>query len=286
MPIALKKDPKKVNIHLVSDSTGTTLHGLARACLVQFEGLEPVEKFWNMIRSDKQLEIVMRGIEAMPGPVIYTLVDKSLRRKLKDFCRQNKIPCIAVLDPVIKGLSMYLGQEARGMPGLQHQLDNRYFERIDAVEFALHHDDGQLLDGLEEADVILVGVSRTSKTPTCMYLANRGVKAANIPLVPSVPFPEEVIRFKRPLFIGLTESPKRLAQLRNARVTSDDASHNERMRDNRYILEDEITDEIRKARRLFTKMGWPSIDVTKRSIEETAAQILTLLTQHRPDLDL
>lgn len=280
-------DPsQKFYIHLVSDSTGTTLHGLARACLAQFEEVEPTEKFWNMIRSEKQLGIVLNGIKMMPGPVLFTLVDKGLRRKLKAFCREMKLPCIPVLDPIIKGLSVHLGQEAKGMPGLQHQLNDEYFDRIDAVDFALHHDDGRLLDGLDEADVILVGVSRTSKTPTCMYLANRGVRAANIPLVPGVEFPEKITDRTDALFVGLTESPRRLAEIRKNRLSSENEIIDPYMRENKYLDQDEIEQEIRKARRLFTHHKWPVIDVTKRSVEETAAEIITLLTRYRPNFKI
>lgn len=277
---------QKFYIHLVSDSTGTTLSGLARACLVQFEDVQPVEKFWNMIRSEKQLHIVMRGIEEMPGPVIFTLVDRNLRNILKKQCRDLKIPCVAVLEPVIKGLSAYLGQEAKGMPGLQHQLDEYYFDRIDAVDYAMHHDDGKVYDGLEEADVILVGVSRTSKTPTCMYLANRGIKAANIPLVPNVTIPQEAFQKTGPLYVGLTESPKRLAEVRRLRLANEQENFHHLMEANKYLDEDEITEEVRQARKLFSQNNWPVIDVTRRSVEETAAEIITLLSRYRPELEI
>lgn len=277
---------EKFYIHLVSDSTGTTLSGLARACLVQFEGINPTEKFWNMIRSEKQLNIVLKGIEEMPGPVIFTLVDRDLRKQLKQRCRDLKVPCIAVLEPIIKGLSHYTGQEPKGMPGLQHQLDERYFDRIDAMDFALHYDDGKIYEGLEEAHIILVGVSRTSKTPTCMYLANRGIRAANIPLVPGVDLPKEIFEFKNPLYVGLTESPRRLVEVRRNRLQADSPEMYELLEDNEYLDEEAIKEEIKKARRLFSDHGWPVIDVTRRSVEETAAEIITLVTRYKPELEV
>lgn len=277
---------QKFYIHLVSDSTGTTLHGLTRACLVQFDGLEPTEKFWNMIRTEKQLDLVLKGIEAQPGPVVFTLVDNKLRKKLKNRCREMKIPCTAVLDPMIKALSHYLEQEPKGMPGLQHKLDDQYFDRIDAVEYALDHDDAKVLDGLEEADVILVGVSRTSKTPTCMYLANRGIRAANIPLVPNVKYPEDVFTIEGPVYVGLTESPKRLQQIRKSRLSNAEGQLDMLSKDNKYLDEDAISDEVRDARKLFSRNGWPVIDVTRRSVEETSAEIITLLSRYKPELEI
>ncbi|MAS87018.1 MAG: phosphoenolpyruvate synthase regulatory protein [Micavibrio sp.] len=277
---------QKFYIHLVSDSTGTTLHGLARACLAQFEDVHPVEKFWNMIRNEKQLDIVLKSIEDMQGIVIYTLVDKDLRKRLTQFCRNLKVPCIAVLDPLIKGLSHHLNQEPKGMPGLQHQLNDQYFDRIEAVDFALHHDDGKVLHGLEEADVVLVGVSRTSKTPTCMYLANRGVRAANIPLVPSVTYPTETFTVEGPLYIGLTENPKRLAEIRTNRLKDETGQLDMLAKDNAYLDEEAISEEIRTARKLFSKYNWPVIDVTRRSVEETAGEIITLLMRHKPEMEI
>ena len=269
-------------LHLVSDATGTTLHGVARACLAQFSGAEPLEKFWNFIRSEEQLAQVVEGIAEAPGPVLFTLVDKKLRRTLRESCTKLQVPCVPVLDPVLRGLSHYLGQASQNKPGIQYELNEAYFDRIDAVDFALHHDDGQSLDTIDDADVILVGVSRTSKTPTCFYLANRGIKAANIPLVPSVKTPPESFDHKGPLYIGLIESPDRLIELRRNRLQSGEKLDH-RMAGTSYLSHDAVSEEVREARKLFSSRGWPVIDVTRRSVEETAAEIMVLLNHYRPD---
>jgi len=272
---------KNFNLYLVSDATGTTLQGLARAALSQFENIEWAERFWPMIRSQAQLERAIADIQKNPGPVLFTFVDKKLRRQLQAACTSLNVPCMPVLDPILKSMSSYLGITPQGIPGLQHALDEAYFKRIDAVDFALAYDDGQNLEGLEDADVILVGVSRTSKTPTCVFLARRGIKAGNIPLVPFVDFPQEVAAYSKPLFIGLTESPKRLENLRRTRLNAgEDTAHYD---DNEYLDLEKIEKEIRDARRLFSKNKWPVIDVTRRSVEETAAEIYSLLLRHRGD---
>lgn len=278
-----KKEPiRDFYIYLISDATGTTLQGLARACLAQFDEIHPAERFWPMIRSEAQLDRAIDDIRDNPGPVLYTLVDKKLRKKLEKTCQELHVPCMPVLDPILRSMSSYLGLPTKGIPGLQHALDDAYFKRIDAVDFALQYDDGQDIDGLEEADVILVGVSRTSKTPTCIYLARRGVKAANVPLAPGITFPEKLLKLKNPLFVGLTENPERLVHLRRTRLQAgEDDKH---LGNNAYLDIDTVEEETRTARRLFSKHGWPVIDVTRRSVEETAAEIYLLLQKHRQQL--
>ena len=273
--------PKQFHIHLVSDATGTTLLGLARACLAQFEHIEPVQKFWPLVRSERQLERIISRIQETPGPVIFTLVDRNMRRRLQDFCDEMGIPCVAVLDPIIRSLSSFLGEHAKGVPGLQHAMDDAYFKRVEAIDYAMRHDDGKTLKGLSKADVILVGVSRTSKTPTSVFLARRGIKAANIPLVPNVEVPDEKFSLEKPLYIGLTASPQRLMHLRRTRLSANEKSVPAHIQDNLYLDEEQIEEEVRNARRLFSKKGWPVIDVTKRSIEETAAEIMALLQNKR-----
>ena len=278
---AKDNDPHQFHLHLVSDATGTTLLGLARAVLAQFEGIEPVQKFWPLVRTQKQLDKVIMRIEANPGPVIFTFVDEKMRRRLQERCDELHVPCVAVLDPIIRSLSSYLGLNAAGVPGLQHTMDDAYFKRVSAVDFAMRHDDGKRLEDLEKADVILVGVSRTSKTPTSVFLARRGVKVANIPLVPGVDVPSEKFEIDGPLYIGLTAAPNRLMQLRKTRLKTDDEKAKKKFEENTYLDEEKIDEEVKNARRLFSKKGWQVIDVTKRSIEETAAEILALFQSHQ-----
>jgi [pyruvate, water dikinase]-phosphate phosphotransferase / [pyruvate, water dikinase] kinase len=264
----------RFHLHLVSDSTGETVHSVARACLVQFDDARAIEHVWSMVRTRNQIDRVIAGVEANPGVVLFTLVNDALRQMLQHGCRRLQVQAIPVLDPVIAALASYLHRQSRGVPGMQHLLDSEYFARIDAMTFALNHDDGQSSWGLDDADVCLVGVSRTSKTPTCLYLANRGVKAANVPFVPGVPLPPELIGATRPLVVGLTNDPERLIQLRRNRLSllhQDDTTE--------YTSIEAVRTEVREARRVFTERHWPVIDVTRRSIEETAAAILKLLAR-------
>ncbi len=269
-------EPHQFYLHLVSDATGTTLLGLARACLAQFEGIEPIQKFWPLIRTQKQLDKVISRIEINPGPVIFTMVNKEMRRRLTDRCDELHIPCVAVLDPIIRNLSSYLSMSAQGVPGLQHTMDDAYFQRVSAIDFAMRHDDGKQLKDLETADIILIGVSRTSKTPTSIFLARRGIKVANIPLVPDVNISLEHFEFSKPMYVGLNASSARLMHLRRSRLKSDNKEIQQKFEKNLYLDEEKIKEEIRNARRLFSKYDWPVIDVTKRSIEETSAEILAL----------
>jgi regulator of PEP synthase PpsR (kinase-PPPase family) len=243
---------------------------------VQFEGVEAEEHIWTLVRTERQLTRVLAGIAENPGLVLFTMVNEKLRRRLQEECRKLEVSCIPVLDPVIGALATYLGREAKGMPGRQHEMDAEYFGRIDAMGFALAHDDGQSSGDYSEADVVLVGVSRTSKTPTCIYLANRGIKAANFPVVPGVSLPAELLRAKRPLVVGLTKDPAQLVQVRRNRL--------------RMISQDENTDyvdpelvraEVLTCRRLCSQNNWPVIDVSRRSIEETAAAVIQMLERHR-----
>jgi len=268
----------RFHLHLVSDSTGETVHSVARACLVQFDEAEAVEHIWSMVRTKMQMERVIHGIEANPGVVLFTLVDEGLRGVLQEGCRKLQVPAIPVLDPVLAVLASQLGRKSRGLPGQQHLLDTEYFRRIDAMSYTLAHDDGQSAWGLNDADVVLVGVSRTSKTPTCMYLANRGIKAANVPIVPGTPLPEELLALVRPLVVGLTNDPERLVQVRRNRLQQ---LHQEQARPMEYTDSAAVREEVQQARRLFTERHWPVIDVTRRSIEETAAAILRLLAQRQ-----
>lgn len=262
----------RFHLHLVSDSTGDTVHSVARACLVQFDDAQAIEHVWSMVRTKSQIDRVLAGVEANSGLVLFTMVNEPLRQHLQEGCRRLQVPAIPVLDPVIGALAAYLGRKSRGTPGKQHLLDSEYFARIDAMTFAINHDDGQSVWGINDADVCLVGVSRTSKTPTCLYLANqRGIKAANVPFVPGVPLPVELLHADKPLIVGLTNDPERLIHLRRNRLSMLD--HNEATD---YTDLEAVRAEVREARRIFAERHWPVIDVTRRSIEETASSIYKL----------
>ena len=270
-------DKKNQHIHLISDSTGGTLNAIIKACLAQFSDIAPDEHLWNLVRNDRQLKRAVDGIRAQPGPVFYTLVDDSLSHQLVKTCETLGLPCTPIMQPVLSSLSGWFSTESKAEPGLQHVLNEAYFARMDAVDYALHHDDGQKTGrSLDEADVVLIGVSRTSKTPTCIYLANRGVKAANIPYVPGIPLPDVVKTLKGPMFVGLTESPKRLIEIRRNRMRQMGQTE-----ETDYLNIDQVEEEVKEARRFYTRMGWPVIDVTRRSIEETAAEVLSLLNRKR-----
>lgn len=267
-------DRQPYNLHLVSDSSGETVTNIARACLVQYENVQVTEHFWWLVRTPGQMNRVIEGIRSAPGLVIFTLLDGKIRVLLEQACRDLKIAYVSALDPVMAGLSKFFEKRAGTEIGRQHALDEDYFHRIDAMHFAVAHDDGQSLSTILDADVILIGVSRTSKTPTCMYLANRGLKAGNIPLVPNVALGPDVIAAKKPLIVGLTREPKSLSDIRQSRLRIMNEDRNEG-----YADLDTVREEIAESRKLFSKHGWPVIDVTRRSIEETAATIIQLYTQ-------
>ncbi|NNE85720.1 MAG: kinase/pyrophosphorylase [Alphaproteobacteria bacterium] len=262
------------HLHLVSDSTGETIHSVARACLVQFDHVEPVEHVWPMARTVHAMNVVLDAIQEKPGPVMFTLVDDALREQLRDGCRRLKVPCISVLDPVIAAFGKFLDAQPLHRIGGQHEMDAEYFQRIEAMDWALAHDDGQRAEEYDQSDVILVGVSRTSKTPTCLYLANRGVRAVNVPYVPGIPLPEVLDRVENAMVIGLTNDPKRLVELRRARLAL-----LQQEGETPYIDPERVRAEITEARRYFTERHWPVIDVTRRSIEETAAAVMAHLAR-------
>jgi len=263
----------------VSDATGETVNMVARAALVQFTDIEQTQHMWNMVRNENQISEIIDGVKENPGFVLYTLVDNKLRTLLENSCRELKVPCIAILDPLVSALESYLKAEIQAAPGRQHVMDAEYFSRIEAMHFVLSHDDGQATRTLENADIIIVGVSRTSKTPTCMYLANRGLKAANVPIVPGCDLPVELMQVKKPLVIGLTNDPRQLVQIRRSRLRS--LGQDE---ETDYIDPDTVFREVKEAKRLYANQQWPVIDVTRKSIEEVAANILQIynrrLEQH------
>lgn len=273
-------DNHRLNLHLVSDATGETLNAIVRATTVQFEHAENIICHrWSLIRTRFQLRKVVEGIEHEPGPVLSTLVDRALRSELETACVRLNVPVVNVLDPVMNLLQESIGEQASARPGRQYALNADYFHRIDAMHYVLAHDDGQAAAGLAEAEVILVGVSRSSKTPTCFYLANRGIKAANIPLVPNLPIPADLEKPHCPV-IGLTLDAAALIEIRRFRLRMIAAGAQTgavRQTTTEYIDEDSVRAELLWARRLCNSRGWPVIDVTRRSIEETAATVLQLM---------
>lgn len=265
----------RYHLHLVSDSTGETNETIIRACLAQFEGVDVELHPYTMIRNPDDLELVLTGVRNNPGPVMFTLVNKNIRTALQRVCADRNMPCISVIDPVIEALARYFNRDMTGRPGGQHILNAEYFERIEAMNWVVNHDDGQGSDNLEEADIILVGVSRTSKTPTCNYIASHwGLKAANVPIIPNVAPPQALFEAEKPFVVGLTVAPERLIAVRRNRLAI------LRQEETDYVDEEIVRQEVADARRLFSKRGWPTIDVTRRSIEETAAAIFKLYSRH------
>ena len=264
------------HLHLVSDATGETLIAVSRAVAVQFPGVSSIEHVYPLIRTRAQIERAISEIEAAPGIVLFTLVDRELAGRLESACQEMGSPCLSVLQPIFGLFQSYLGTVSASRPGAQHMLNAEYFKRIDALNFTMLHDDGQQPENLEQADVLLLGVSRTSKTPTSIYLANRGIKTANVPLVPGVPLPASIDALKKTLVVGLVASPERIVQIRQNRLLALNADQK-----TSYIDRTSVAEELAYSRRLFAERGWASIDVTKRSIEETAAAILDLYKEHR-----
>jgi regulator of PEP synthase PpsR (kinase-PPPase family) len=263
-----------LHLHLLSDSTGETLEMIANAALAQFDDAEVIRHFWPMVRSLQHLDRIVEDLAANPGLVFYTLVNQDTRLRLEERCRALGLPHVAPLDPVTVALEERLGEQAKGRPGRQHMMDDAYFARVDAIQFTIAHDDGILAEEWEEADILLAGVSRSSKTPTSIYLANRGYKVANIPLVVESPPPQSLFELKRPMVVGLTTAPRRLVEIRRNRLLS----LNETAQ-TAYVDEERVEREVVFARRMFADNGWPVIDVTRRSIEETAAAIIKLFNE-------
>jgi regulator of PEP synthase PpsR (kinase-PPPase family) len=268
----------RLHLHLLSDSTGETLEMIAKAALAQFDDAEVIRHFWPMVRSQQHLDRIVGELAANPGLVLYTLVNAETRRLLEERCRKLGLPHVPALDAVTAALEDRLGQQAKGRPGSQHTMDEAYFARVDAIQFTIAHDDGIGWENWEEADIVLAGVSRTSKTPTSIYLANRGYKVANIPIVVESPTPQNLFELRRPLVVGLTTAPKRLIEIRRNRLLSLNQTT-----ETAYVDEEKVEREIAFARRMFADNGWPVIDVTRRSIEETAAAIIRLIGERDGD---
>ncbi|MHA6642654.1 pyruvate, water dikinase regulatory protein [Mesorhizobium sp. A623] len=260
------------HLHLISDATGETLLAAGRAASAQYKDARAIEHIYPLIRTEKQVMKVFDDIEEEPGIILYTLVDQNLARVIDERCAAMGLPCVSVLEPVLSVFQSYLGAPAGRRVGAQHVLDAEYFQRIDALNFTLEHDDGQLPLNMEDADIVLIGISRTSKTPTSIYLANRGIKTANIPIVLGVPVPESLIEAKTPLVVGLIATAERISHVRQSRTLGTTAGYEP----NEYVDRATITEELAYARKICTRHGWPMIDVSRRSIEETAAAIMGL----------
>ncbi|MCB2077070.1 MAG: kinase/pyrophosphorylase [Novosphingobium sp.] len=264
------------HLHLLSDSTGETLEMIAKAALAQFDEPDVTRHFWPMVRSRQHLDRIMDDIASHPGLVLFTLVDDDTRTRLEEHCRTLGLPAVAVLDGVTVALETVFGQQAKGRPGRQHLMDEAYFARVEAIQYTIAHDDGIAWEDWEEADIVLAGVSRTSKTPTSIYLANRGYKTANIPIVVESPPPRALFGLRRPMVVGLITAPERLVQVRRNRLLSMQQSA-----DTSYVDTEQVKAEVKYARRMFADNGWPVIDVTRRSIEETAAAVINLYNERR-----
>jgi regulator of PEP synthase PpsR (kinase-PPPase family) len=272
-------DKSYFHLHMISDSTGETLITVARAVAAQYANVTPVEHVYPLVRSQKQLDRVLAEIEEAPGIVLFTLLEKDLVERLETKCKEINIPSLSIIGPVMQLFRAYLGRETTQRVGAQHTLNAEYFKRIDALNYTMMHDDGQHVEGLEEADVVLVGVSRTSKTPTSIYLANRGVRTANVPLVPGIPIPRQLETLKKPLVVSLHATPERLVQVRQNRLLGMGAGGmvgGGRTGEDSYIDRQAVSEEVAFSRKLSAKYDWPLLDVTRRSIEETAAAVMKL----------
>lgn len=268
--------PSLFQMHLVSDSTGETLVAIAKAATVQYQNIRAIEHMHPLVRTQRQLKRVLTDIEAEPGIVLYTIVNKALADELEQHCQRLKIPCLAVLRPIMQVFESYLGAPQTPTVAGQHVLDADYFRRIDAMNFTMAHDDGRLPDDLSDADIVLLGISRTSKTPTSLYLAQRGYKTTNLPLVPQVPLPEQLFRQHSAFVVCLIANVDRIADVRRNRAIL--------MADRdleTYVDRDTISAEIAYTRKIAAQNGWPIIDVTRRSIEESATMILKLLQDRK-----
>ena len=247
---------------------------IAKAALAQFDDAEVIRHFWPMVRSQQHLDRIMADISANPGLVLFTLVDGGMRERVEAKCAALGLPAVAALDAVNEALEGMLGQRTKARPGRQHAMDAAYFARVEAIQFTIAHDDGVNWENWEAADIVLAGVSRSSKTPTSIYLANRGYKTANIPIVVESPPPLALFSLRRPLVVGLTTATERLVQVRRNRLLSIGQAP-----ETSYVDAEHVAREVQYARRMFADNGWPVIDVSRRSIEETAAAVINLYNE-------
>ena len=276
----MSKTQRQIHVHLVSDATGETTHQLARAALAQFKNVETIEHVWTLVRTEDHLQVIEDGIKKNRGVVLFSLPDRDLRSKLEQICERYSVPSVAVLDHAVHTLSKLLGPPSEGITAGQYRMDEAYFDRMEALEFTIRHDDGQGLNTVSGADILIVGISRSSKTPTSIYLAHRGYKVGNYPLVPGVPMPLDQIDHENMCVVGLIRDARSLAQIRRNRLVS--MNENE---GSDYANQETITQELKEARQFFNAHKWPVIDVSRRSVEETAAAIINLHTRWLDERD-
>ncbi len=269
------------HMHLISDATGETLITAARAVASQYTNSTAIEHVYPLVRRQSQLVKVIESIDREPGIVLYTIVDTQIASALEISCTKMGIPYVSLLKPVSKLFKSYLGSPTQQKVGAQHVLDNDYFNRIEALDFTMAHDDGALPSNIEDADLILLGISRTSKTPTSIYLANRGVKTANVPLVPNIPLPASIINAKKPLIVALIATADQIYHVRQNRELGENAV----LGDDSYTNRASIAEELSHTRKLCKQNNWPLIDVTRRSIEEASATIMELRSRHLEELE-
>ena len=275
----MSKATRTVHVHLVSDATGETTHQLGRAALAQFTNVKAIEHIWTLVRTDDHLQVIEESVKTKGGIMLFSIADRNMRAKLEQICARHKIPSVSVLDHAIHTFAKVLGPASEGITAGQHRMDDAYFHRMEALDFAIQHDDGQGLNTIENADILIVGISRSSKTPTSIYLAHRGYKVGNYPLVPGVPMPLDQFDHKSIFVVGLIRDARSLVQIRRNRLISMNESEG-----TDYADQDSITQELKEARQLFNAHKWPVIDVSRRSVEETAAAIINLharWTEHR-----
>jgi regulator of PEP synthase PpsR (kinase-PPPase family) len=260
-------------IYLISDSTGETLDRIFLALKAQFKNIEYKVHSYSFTRTENQILKILNNAKKNDNSVIlYTIVDNNLAKYLANVSDEKKIPCFGVLGNLILNFSKILNQKASHEPSGQHALNDEYYERIEAIQFTMNHDDGNLTEEIEKSDIVLVGVSRTSKTPTSIYLANKGFKTSNIPLINENSLPKKLKdNPKLTCVIGLNTEPERLADIRKNRMNSLKETENKG-----YVNLDNIKNEIMEAKKTFQKYKWPSIDVTRKSVEETAASIIKI----------
>tara|TARA_A100001011_G_scaffold361360_1_gene409409 strand:+ start:308 stop:1126 length:819 start_codon:yes stop_codon:yes gene_type:complete len=264
---------EKYNVYLVSDSTGETLDRIFLSLKSQFANFEYQKKEFAFIRTEQQIDRIIKECATIDNSLIlYTIVETRLAKYLSSQSEKNSVPCFGVLGNLILSFSKLLNQKAIHKPSAQHVLDDDYYKRIEAIQYTMIHDDGKKVDDVNDADVVLLGVSRTSKTPTSIYLANRGYKTVNIPLVLEQKIPEDLSFNKTSCIVGLIADPARLSDIRRNRVAIM-KDHNSK----EYTDLDAIRKEVENSKKLFKKNNWPIIDVTRRSVEETAASILKII---------